>query len=62
MRTTERQLAWLVRVVMSLFSYGMPSATSKIVLCGKKKSSSQDDEALMDEAKTPTKKPEFIDF
>lgn len=39
-KTTERQLAWIVRVVMSLFSYGLPSATSKILISAKKKANS----------------------
>jgi hypothetical protein len=32
----EKQLAYLVRVTLTLFSYGMPSSTSKAALMGKK--------------------------
>ena len=32
----EKQLAYLVRVTLTLFSYGMPSSTSKAALLGRK--------------------------
>jgi len=32
----EKQLTYLVRVTLTLFSYGMPSSTSKAALMGKK--------------------------
>jgi hypothetical protein len=37
LKDCERQLAYLVRVCINLFSYGMPSATSKRALDGYKR-------------------------
>jgi hypothetical protein len=35
-KDTEKQLTYLTRVTLTLFSYGMPSSTSKAALMGRK--------------------------
>ena len=52
-KESEKQLTYLTRVTLTLFSYGMPASTSKAALMGKKVKRSLDDLDCGDQMNTP---------
>lgn len=60
-KTTERQLAYMIKIINSLFSYGFPSANNKFKTVRTKRLDSNG-EVTMEETNVPKTREEHLDF